>query len=344
LSVAALTGSSIHCDDVASGWVQLVQLALELQGVSGAQHVLTLAESHFPREAPQQLAVVRQVVRLKAALQASNLTDARLAGEELQGLAPAVPQLGLELQLVAAEAHVQLLQASGSYAEAHSAAASLFATAAGAGMQPQAVTALLLMARACLAAGDAAGGLPYALSALLHCQVLQFDSLLPEAVLQAATAWQALAPDGVQFVVQLLQQALPLAHAEGRLKVRAELEEGIAKLQLAAEQGQVSAAGASSSGSAGGSAQQGAGEGHAAASAQQGAEVGAQLGASCVQEVRQRLTAAASMFQQVGEVKSAAGCWLLLAHVCNAAGLELDKNAVAVKWQLCQQQLALGSC
>jgi hypothetical protein len=288
--------------------------------------------------------VVRQVVRLKAALQASNLTDARLAGEELQGLAPAVPQLGLELQLVAAEAHVQLLQASGSYAEAHSAAASLFATAAGAGMQPQAVTALLLMARACLAAGDAAGGLPYALSALLHCQVLQFDSLLPEAVLQAATAWQALAPDGVQFVVQLLQQALPLAHAEGRLKVRAELEEGIAKLQLAAEQGQVSAAGASSSGSAGGSAQQGAGEGHAAASAQQGAEVGAQLGASCVQEVRQRLTAAASMFQQVGEVKSAAGCWLLLAHVCNAAGLELDKNAVAVKWQLCQQQLALGSC
>jgi tetratricopeptide (TPR) repeat protein len=344
LSVAALTGSSIHCDDVASGWVQLVQLALELQGVSGAQHVLTLAESHFPREAPQQLAVVRQVVRLKAALQASNLTDARLAGEELQGLAPAVPQLGLELQLVAAEAHVQLLQASGSYAEAHSAAASLFATAAGAGMQPQAVTALLLMARACLAAGDAAGGLPYALSALLHCQVLQFDSLLPEAVLQAATAWQALAPDGVQFVVQLLQQALPLAHAEGRLKVRAELEEGIAKLQLAAEQGQVSAAGASSSGSAGGSAQQGAGEGHAAASAQQGAEVGAQLGASCVQEVRQRLTAAASMFQQVGEVKSAAGCWLLLAHVCNAAGLELDRNAVAVKWQLCQQQLALGSC
>lgn len=339
LSAAALTGSSVHCEDVAAGWVQLVQLALELQGTAAAQQVLALAEAHFPREAPQQLAVVRQVVRLKAALQAGNFTDARLACEELQGLAPAVHQLGLELQLVAAEAHVQLLQASGCYAEAHSAAASLFATAAGAGMQPQAVTALLLMAKACLAAGDAAGGLPYALSALLHCQVLQFDSLLPEAVLQVATAWQALAPDGAQFALQLLQQVLPSAHAEGRLKVRAELEEGIAKLQLALSQGQgpIGATSSGSSGPAGSSAQQG-----ASGLAQDAAGRVAQLSAACVQEVRQRLGAAATKLQQAGEAKSAAGCWLLLAHVCNAAGLEEERNAAAVNWQLCRQQCGIA--
>lgn len=333
LSTAALTGSSVHCDDVAAAWVQLLQLVLELQGGAAARHVLTLATSHFPREAPQQLAVMREVVRLKAALQTGDLTEGRLACDELQGLAPAVRQLGPELQLVAAEAHVQLLHASGCFAEAHAAAASLFATAAGAGMQPQAVAALLLMGKACLAAGDAAGGLPYALSALLHCQVLQVDWLLPEAVLQVATAWQVLAPDRGQFALQLLQQVLPLAHAQGRLQVRAQLEEGIAKLQLALSQGQVSAAAAS-----GNAAQQSA-DGQAAAAAQAvPAGVVVRPGVSCVDDVRQRLQAAASMLQQAGEAKPAATCWLLLAHVCHAAGLEQYRNAAAVSWQLCRQQ------
>lgn len=63
MSAAALTGSSVHCDDVAAAWVQLVQLVLELQGVVGARHVLALAEAHFPREAPLQLAAIRQVGR-----------------------------------------------------------------------------------------------------------------------------------------------------------------------------------------------------------------------------------------------------------------------------------------
>jgi tetratricopeptide (TPR) repeat protein len=330
LSAAALTGSSVSVDDLAAGWAQLVQIALELQGVAAAQHVLTLAESHFPRESPQALAVVREVVRVKAALNAGQFTDARLGCEELQGLAPAAPQLGLEVWLVAAEAHVQLLQASGCYAEAHAAAAALFATAAGAGMQPQAVTALLLMAKACIAAGDAAGGLPYALSALLHCQALQFDSLLPEAVLQVATAWQSLAPDGAQFVLQLLQQVLPMAHAEGGLKVRGELEEAIARLQLALEQaaaGRASQHGTAQPGAAAGAA------GHGVASSMQ-------RDAGCVQEVRQRLSVAAAMLQQAGEARSAARCWLLLAHVCNAAGLEAERDEAAVHWQLCKQPCA----
>jgi tetratricopeptide (TPR) repeat protein len=331
LSAAALTGSSVSVDDLAAGWVQLVQVALEVQGVAAAQHVLTLAESHFPRESPQALAVVREVVRLRAALNAGQHTDARLACEELQGLAPAAPQLGLEVRLVAAEAHVQLLQASGCFAEAHAAAASLFATAAGAGMQPQAVAALLMMAKACIAAGDAAGGLPYALSALLHCQVLQFDSLLPEAVLQVATAWQSLAPEGAQFVLQLLQQVLPMAHAEGGPKVRGELEEAIARLQLALDQ--AAAADASQHSTA----QQGA-AGGVAGEGLAGSRV--QKDSSCVQKVRQRLSAAAAMLEQAGEANSAARCWLLLAHVCNAAGLEADRDEAAVHWQLCKQQCA----
>lgn len=324
VSVAAFTGSNVHCDDVAAAWVQLMQIVLEVQGVAAAQHVLALAGAHFPREAPQQLAVAREVMQHKAALQRGDFATARLACEELQGLAPAVPQLGLELQLVAAEAHVQLLQASGCFAEAHAAAASLFATAAGAGMQPQAVTALLLMAKASLAAGDAAGGLPYALSALLHCQLLQFDSLLPEAVLLVGTAWQALAPDGASFVRGLLQQVLPLAHAEGRLRVRGTLEDSIAKLQLAldhteSDHGTVPTASSYYSSSGGGGA-------------------GGAAGGSEHQDVRQRLTAAAAMLQQAGDMKLAAGCWLLLAHVCNAAGLEQSRNDAAAHWQLCKQQ------
>jgi hypothetical protein len=309
-------------------------------------HILTLLVCYMPVHASQ-------VVRLRGSLQAGNLVDARLACEELQALAPPAPQMGPELQLLAAESHVQLLHSSGSFAEAHAAAASLFATAAGAGMQPQAVAALLQMAKAALSAGDAAGGLPYALSALLHCQVLQYDGLLPEALLHVATAWQVLAPDGAAFVLALLQQVLPLAHAQGKLRVRAELEGGIARLLLALAEpgGSVSAAPAVAAGGEGGVATGTVGERSADANciagtaASEGAK-GSQfegvaaggLSEGDVSEVRQRLTAAAAMLQQAGEMQGAAGCWLLLAHVCNAAGLEAGRNEAAVKWQLCKQR------
>jgi hypothetical protein len=65
-----------------------------------------------------------------------------------------------------------------------------------------------------------------------------------------------------------------------------------------------------------------------------------QKDSSCVQKVRQRLSAAAAMLEQAGEANSAARCWLLLAHVCNAAGLEADRDEAAVHWQLCKQQCA----
>jgi len=347
VSTAALTGSNVSCEDIAAAWVQLVQVALEMQGAAGARHVLDMAQGHFPGEPPQQLAVAGELVRLRSALQDGHFTDARLACEQLQSLAPAAPQLGLELQLVAAEAHIQLLQASGCFAEAHAAAASMFATAAGAGMQPQAVMALVLMAEACLAAGDAAGGLPCALSALLHCQVLQLDGLLPEAVLQVGTAWQALAPDGAQFVLKLLQQVLPLAHAQGKLKLRGQLEEAIAKLRLALAPAGIHSAAAAP-------AQQGEGGGvtAAAAAAEGGAGSGSaggsggsvlQESSTDVQDVCQRLSAAAVMLQQAGEMKAAAGCWLLLAHMFNAAGLERDRNDAAAQWQLCRHRASAAS-
>jgi hypothetical protein len=220
-------------------------------------------------------------------------------------------------------------------------------------MQPQAVTALLQMAKAALSAGDAAGGLPYALSALLHCQVLQYDGLLPETLLHVATAWQALAPDGAAFVLALLHQVLPLAHAQGKLRVRAELEEGIARLLLAlAEPGaSVSAAPAVAADWEGGVATGTVGERSADANCTAGAAAseGAKgsrfegvaaggLSQGDVSEVRQRLTAAAAMLQQAGGVQEAAGCWLLLAHVCNAAGFEAGRNEAAVNWQMCKQR------
>jgi hypothetical protein len=307
-AAAAFTGSSTRCEDVITGWVQLVLLVQELQGVAAAQHVLALAEGHFPLEPPQQLLLARQVLAVKAAVQAGRMPDAWLACEELQSLAPLLPQLGLELQLAAAEAHVQVLLAAGCCSEGHAAAAALFATAAGGGMQPQAVSALLLMARAALDAGDAAGSLGPALSALLHCQALQLDGLLPEAVLLVAAAWQELAPDGARFVAQLLQQVQPLAHASGKLRVWADVEHRLGVLQLAA-----------------------AANGDAPAAGCRRAPP-----AEALQAVRQRVAAAAAAYEQAGDARAAADAWLLLAHVCSAAGQEEARNAAAGRWQQLQ--------
>jgi anaphase-promoting complex subunit 5 len=326
---ASVTGCGVRYEDATAAWGQLVELVTQLQGTTAGQFALQLAQGHFPASAPpQHLAAAQQLLTLRQALAVKDMPAAKLACEELQCLAPSLQQLGLDVQLAAAKAHAQLHAAAGCWEEAHSAAAALFVSAASSGMQPQALEALMLMARASLAAGDAAGALPCALSALLHCQQLQLDSLLPEAVLLLAAAWQALEPGGSGFCEQLLQQVLPLAYALGAVKLQGELEEALAKAMLLALQDR-----AAQSAPAEQQQQQ----------QQQGQQAGQQgrleLHAERLAGAAQRLAAAAASYEQAGCWGEAAAAWLALAHVLDASGEADRRNEAAAKWHACKQKL-----
>jgi anaphase-promoting complex subunit 5 len=328
---ASVTGCGVRFEDSTAAWGLLVQLVTQLQGTAAGQYALQLAQGHFPASTPpQHLAATQQLLTLRQALAVQDMPAARLACEELQCLAPSIQQLGLDVQLAAAKAHAQLHAAAGCWEEAHRAAAALFVNAASSGMQPQALEALMLMARASLAAGDAAGALPSALSALLHCQQLQLDGLLPEAVLLLAAAWQASEPGGSGFCVQLLQQVLPLAYASGAVKVQGEVEEALAKAMLLTLQDQA----------AGTTSQQGQ-EQAAGATPHQVQQLQGQQSNKQQQlaEVAQRLSAAAALYEQAGCWGEAASAWLLLAHVLDAAGQGSRRNEAAARWRACKQKL-----
>lgn len=319
-----MTGCGVRYEDTTAAWGQLVELVTQLQGTAAGQYALQLAQGHFPASAPpQHLAASQQLLSLRQALAVQDMPAAQLACEELQCLTPSLQQLGLDVQLTAAKAHAQLHAAAGCCEEAHAAAAALFVSAASAGMQPQALEALLLMARAALAAGDAAGALPCALSALLHCQQLQLDTLLPEAVLLLAAAWQALEPGGSGFCVQLLQQVLPLAYAQGQVKLQGELEEALAKAMLLTLQDQAADS--------------------TAKQQQQDVQQVGQQGQAQAQEqlagIAQRLAAAAALYEQAGCWGEAAGAWLALAHVLDASGQPGRRDEAAASWHACKQKL-----
>eukprot|EP00775_Hariotina_reticulata_P008453 gene8453-8637_t len=323
----SITGCSICYDDLAACWAMLVEHISEVQGIAAAESAMLWATMHFPSADPPQLVAVQQQLALHRALHTRDLSAAHLACQELQSIVQPPPHLNLQLQLAAAEADAQLKAASGDWQQAHAAAATLFNVAAAAAMQPQAVKALLLMTRAALGAGDTAGSLPYGLSAFLHCQQLQLDGLLPEAVLLLAAGWQGLAPGGgSDFVQQLLQQVLPLGLATKSLKLRGDLEAAMAKLQLARlhEEGAAAAAAARTADRA-----------LAAGMAADDEHRRGQLGAAAVW-----LEDAAAGYEQAGLWPLACEVWVMLSHVLNVLGDEAARNQVAARWQAARQLLA----
>jgi hypothetical protein len=327
----SITGCSISYDDLANCWALLVTHVCEVQGVRAAERALFCATSHFPAAAPPQLVAVQQQLALHKAMHLRDLPAAHLACQELQSLVQPLPHLDLQLQLAAAEADAELKAASGAWQQAHTAAATLFNVAAAAAMQPQAVKALLLMGRAAMGAGDIAGSLPCGLSAFLHCQQLQLDGLLPEAVLLLAAAWQGLAPGGgLDFVQQLLQQVLPLGLATKSLKSRGDLGAGMAKLQLAKLHEESAAAAAAAAATIE----------HTAcrSTAVRGPHIG--------QQQQQQLAAAAMWLEDAAAGYEQAGLWpqacellVMLSHVMNVLGDAAARNKAAARWQAAQQLL-----
>lgn len=335
-----VTGCGVRCEDIASAWALASDLIASSQGSAAADYALSLAAAHFPTVMPEQLSAAQQQLRLKRALQVQDLQVAAQCCEELQSLAHQQPQLGIEVQLAAAEADARAQAAAGCWPEAHAAAASLFAVAAASGMQPQAVKALLLMGKACVKAGDIAGALPYALSAMMHCQQLQLDALLPEAVLLVAAAWQGLAPGGSGFVAQMLQQVMPVVCGSGNLALQGELQEALGKAMLSAMQDS-----SNTSTDGGGAATSGVQDPQ-----RQVTDNSSSYRAGCIAgqtadlgEVAQRLAAAAAIYEQAGCWSAACDTWMMLAHACNAVGQEQARNTAAVKWHAARQRLLVGS-
>lgn len=90
--------------------------------------------------------------------------------------------------------------------------------------QAQAARCLLQLGGVFWAAGDAAGALPYALSAALQCHQLDLATLAADAVLLVSQLWRALVPGGSGWALAMLQEMLPLAATVGNVKLQAQLQ------------------------------------------------------------------------------------------------------------------------
>lgn len=127
--------------------------------------------------------------------------------------------------------HVHI--ASGALDKAHALAGQLFSSACAAGMQAAAAEALLLLARAHLAADDPISALPYVLSCTLHAMELNLDMLAAEAAVVCSQAWLALSPGHLPQVLNDVERVLPLVLAHGSAALRSEVQMAVADMLLA---------------------------------------------------------------------------------------------------------------
>lgn len=159
-------------------------------------------------------------------------------------------------------------------------------------LQVQAVEALICMGEIHSAAGNPAGAFPYALNALLHCQLLQTDLLGAKAMLLLAQLWLVLAPGGREFALQLLWDVLPLVVAHGSLDLQGRVQHALAEGLLA------------------------------------GLQDTQEIGTIAPQAIH-LLRGAAGAYERVWCWDQAAECWELLAHVCHAMSDEAARNDAA---------------
>ena len=173
-------------------------------------------------------------------------------------------------------------------------------------MQAQAARCLLHLGGVLWAAGDAAGALPYALSAVLQCHQLELATLAAEAVLLVSQLWRALVPGGGAWGSAMLQEMLPLAATVGKVKLQAQLQMAAVETCLEAMMSSSSSDGSWQGSSLGGV------DGH---ETQLQCHLLGGLGV-CVEEVQQWLQAAAAGFTMLSMWEEAEGAWQLMALVC----------------------------
>lgn len=226
-------------DDRACAYAQLAQLAAARRGAAAAQQLIASVEPQFELEVPAPLAAVKLALAHDAALARGELHVALAACEEMALLRQHDAAAAVELSLEAQRRGALTLAARGDAPAAHAAAGALFARCVDAGLQRPAVQALLALARVHLGADAPAAALPYALSALLHCQLLGFAPLAGEAALALAEALVALAPAPDQAAARhaaaLVAAELPFLLAEGGLELRSRAAMLLADVALTCE-------------------------------------------------------------------------------------------------------------
>ncbi|KIY95982.1 hypothetical protein MNEG_11979 [Monoraphidium neglectum] len=307
--------------DAATAWAQLVTLALEQQGPTAADAVLSEAAEQYALQLPKQLAAVNAGMMQARAVEEGDAAAAELWLSELASTAEPGPGLDREIKLDAALARAAALAAGGALAAAHDAAAGAFRDAARAGMQAAATSALLQLGELHLAAGDPSGALPFALSASLHCQRLCLARPAPRAALLVARLWHALAPPpgGARQALMLLRGALLPALAGRDREAVGQLQVAMAEVALSDRMDVGVAAGGSES------------------EQRRGAKGAAAARERAAREAAARLEAGARALEVAGAWRGAQAAWSLLAvlrHAREEGGL---RDAAAARALTCQR-------
>jgi hypothetical protein len=199
-------------------------------------------------------------------------------------------------------------------------------------MQAPAAALLALLGELHLEAGDAAGALPYALSATLHCQQLHLARLAPAAALLVARLWHALAPccggssgggggssGGAAQALALLGGALPLALAQRDAATVGRIQAAAAEMMLSdIDSVEVRGGGAAEAKAPGGGNRR-------------------RRQRRRVRDAAARLAAGARALEGAGAWGPARDAWRLMAVLMHARGAEEARDAAATRACACER-------
>lgn len=301
-------------DDRACAYAQLLQLVLDKKGPAAAQQLLAGIEAKFSIELPRPLAAIKLMVMHDLVTSRGEWHAADAAVSELATLQQHDrPEIKLEVK----HRHVLTLLARGSMQEAHSEAGDLFAACADSGLPLPAIRALLLQGRVHQKCCNPAAAMPYVLSALLHCQLMDFGVVAAEAGVQLAQLLLQLSPSPNRFVLQhairTVTDSLPTISSEAGSELQSRVKLLLAELILSSSE-------PSSGGDRAG------GGGDCSGSASLG---GLQVPAHDAADL---LTAAVQGFSQLGLNRDAALACSLLAQVYHRRGDVQNRNAAAAQF------------
>ncbi|MEW5312226.1 MAG: hypothetical protein WDW38_003873, partial [Sanguina aurantia] len=192
-------------DERATAFAQLAQVTHERRGPDAAAAVLEAAAHAFPLVQPKAIAVVQGTVQHATMLATGQLAAAERCSADVLSAAEPASHLDVRIRLQSQHLVVQGLTASGDLARAFAAATDLFANSTHAGLQYEAMQALLLLSEVHLAANDPMGALQYSLACRLHARELHHDILAAQAAVSVACCWLALSPSNLPEIISMLQ-------------------------------------------------------------------------------------------------------------------------------------------
>ncbi|MCO5550402.1 hypothetical protein L7F22_003886 [Adiantum nelumboides] len=225
-------GDVASADDSSLAYVKLAQYLAAHKSYKEACAALDIATKKFPLAAKSRLRATRLQIIHERALHRGDIKTAQAACDSLSALLSPVQGVDIEHKIDVARRHAQTLLRAGQFAEAASAAHSLFNTCYENKMQLESIMTLLLLAEIHKKAGSFVSGLPYALASLTLSKTFNLDLVHALAIVTLAELWLGLGPTHAQRALALLQQCMTLVLGHGGRDLRARTYIAVARCHL----------------------------------------------------------------------------------------------------------------